>query len=378
MIEKRRVNLIAVPPPHLIAWEITRRCNLFCAHCRASAQDSPYEGELTTSEMLSVIDDIGEMGHPILILSGGEPLAHPDFFTIAQHAVKKNLRVALGSNGTLITRDIAVSLKKVPVSRVGISIDFPVPELQDRFRGVHGAFQAALQGIEHVREAGLEVQINSTISKLNAHYVEDLLRLALDSGAVAFHPFMLVPTGRGKNLADEELPAEEYERILSWIYEKQLELGKRIFLKPTDAPHYKRIILQKTESLSGVHQVSNRYQDGLTHRGGNHDMNNISRGCLAGTGFCFISHTGRVQGCGYLDVEAGNIKKDSLKNIWTGSPFFKELRDLSQLKGKCGICEFKKACGGCRARAYEVTGDYLEQEPYCIYQPQKVEAGVAI
>lgn len=354
---------ILTPNLQLVAWEITRRCNLFCAHCRAAAQDEAYEGELSTEECFRLIDEILEVGKPILILTGGEPLLYPGIYNIGKYAAERGLRVVLGTNGTLITSDVAAALKEVPVSRVGVSIDFPTPELQDEFRGKPGAFEAAVAGIKEARRAGIGVQINSTVTMMNAPYLDDLLNLALELGAVAFHPFMLVPTGRGKDLAKVELPPEEYERILNWIYDKQSELGDRIFFKPTDAPHYMRISLQRRK------QEAKSAQD-ITGRGGHPStMNSITRGCLAGVGFCFVSHRGRVQGCGYLDVEAGNVRNESFSKIWTDSPLFRELRDLSNIKGKCGICEYKRLCGGCRARAYEATGDCLEAEPYCVYEP---------
>jgi len=337
----------------VVAWELTRSCNLYCAHCRASAAKGPYPGELTTSECYHVIDQIAQLGKPILILSGGEPLLRQDFFDIASYAASKGLRAALGTNGTILDSQIAAKLKQVPISRVGVSLDFPLPELQDRFRGTSGAFNAALKGIACARQAGLAIQINSTITKQNAPYLDELLALALEVGAVAFHPFMLVPTGRGKGLATEELSAQEHERVLNWIYDKQNELGERIFFKPTDAPQYLRVVQQRGGTAKG-----------------HGTMNSMTRGCLAGTGFCFISHIGKVQGCGYLDIEAGDLKQQSLSQIWQMSPLFLQLRNLSNIKGKCGICEFKKVCGGCRARAYEINGDFLAEEPCCIYQPR--------
>ena len=349
---------VAAPNLRLIAWEITRSCNLCCAHCRSSSTSDRYANELSREECFSVIDNILEIGKPIVILSGGEPLLRDDFFDIAKYAADKELRVAVGSNGTLVTKEIAAKMKEIPVSRLGISVDFPTPALQDQFRGMSGAFDAALKGIENAINCGIEVQINSTITKLNACYLDDLLSLALDLGAVAFHPFMLVPTGRGKGLESQELPPEEYERVLHWICDKQVEMGKRIFFKPTDAPHYMRVMLQRNRD--------SRTQGTPNIQG---EMNSLTRGCLAGIGFCFISHVGRVQGCGYLDVEAGNIREQSFSEIWRNSPLFSDLRDYSKIKGKCGICDYKIVCGGCRARAYEVTGDYLAEEPYCIYQP---------
>ncbi len=329
----------------LIAWEITNNCNLFCAHCRASASSSPGKDELSTKECLRVIDDILKVDKPTLILSGGEPLMRQDVFQIAKYATSQGLKVVLGTNGTLITDEIAARLKEIPISRVGVSLDFPIAELQDNFRGKAGAFEAAISGIKAAQKSGIEVQINSTITKLNAPYLDSLLHLALKLGVVAFHPFMLVPVGRGKGLKSIELTAKESERILNWFYNRQIELGSKISFKPTCAPHYGRIARQRSRNLASP------------------------KGCLAGKSFCFISHQGKIQGCGYLEVEAGNVRDKDFSQIWTNSPLFLELRNLSNIKGKCRACEYKKVCGGCRARAFEVTGDYLEAEPNCVYRP---------
>ena len=353
---------ILTPKLHLVAWEITRSCNLFCAHCRGSAAPASYSGELTTEECFRLVDQILEVGRPIIILTGGEPLVRTDVLQTAKYAVNRGLRVVMGTNGTLITEEMAWKLKEVPISRLGISLDFPTAELQDEFRGQTGAFAAVMDGIANARKVGIEIQINSTITELNVNYLEDLLALALKMGAVAFHPFMLVPTGRGKGLESVELPPEKYEETLHWIYDKQIELGDRIFFKPTDVPHYLRVVKQR--------QKKDQINDStVTH--GHNPASVITRGCLAGIGFCFISHQGKMKGCGYLDVEAGDMRKESFGQVWANSPLFAKLRDLSNLKGKCGACEYKKICGGCRARAYEATGDCFEAEPYCIYQPSK-------
>jgi len=284
----------------------------------------------------------------MLILTGGEALLRNDVFDLARYAVNKGLTVSIGSNGTLVTEEMAREMKQIPISRLGVSIDFPEPEMQDRFRGVEGAFDSALGGIRNAQQAGLEVQINSTITKMNLNYLDALLSMAIDIGAVAFHPFLLVPTGRGKHLKEGELTPQECERALRWISDKDRETGEKISFKPTCAPFYWRIMHQKSKG---------------------EPPGSLRRGCLAGTGFCFISHTGRVQGCGYLDHEAGDIKRQSFSDIWQNSPLFTELRDHTKLKGSCGACEYKEVCGGCRARAYEATGDYLQAEPYCLYQP---------
>jgi len=351
------------PSLHLLAWEITRRCNLSCAHCRASSEDEAYQGELSTEECYHLIDEIVKAGRPILILTGGEPLMRPDVLQVAQYAVSQELRVVMGTNGTLVSAELATELKSVPISRLAVSLDFPVPGLQDSFRGKPGAYRQAMAGIANARSAGIEIQINSTITRLNVQYLADLLELSLEVGAVAFHPFMLVPTGRGKGLEPEELSPQQYEETLNWIYDRQVELGDRIFFKPTDAPHYMRVLKQRQKNAaSGQDAPSVSTQ---------HPLQTLTRGCLAGTGFCFVSHNGTVQGCGYLDVEAGNVRERPFSQIWADAPLFRQLRDLSNIKGKCGLCEYKRICGGCRARAYEATGDYLEAEPYCMYRPSR-------
>ncbi len=357
---ERAARDILKPDLRLVAWELTKSCNLFCAHCRGSSANIEYAGELSTQECFRIIDQIADVARPILILTGGEPLMRPDFFEIAGYAARWGLRCVIGTNGTLLTAGIAARLKQIPIARIGVSLDFPTPDLQDRFRGQPGAFKAALDGIKNARSAGIEVQINSTVTKLNVSYLDELLSLALENEAVAFHPFMLVPTGRGKVLEIQELPPQEYETTLNWIYDRQLELGSRIFFKPTDAPHYLRIVRQRQ---NGQPAPASRPGSG-GHPGG------ITRGCLAGTGFCFISHQGKVKGCGYFDVEAGDLKINTFREVWADSALFNRLRDLRNLKGKCGACEFRRICGGCRARAYESTGDYLEAEPYCVYQPR--------
>ena len=359
---------LLTPRLHLVAWEVTRSCNLFCAHYRGSATGESYYDELTIKECFRLVDQILEVGRPIIIITGGEPLSRPDVLEVAQYMANKGLRVVMGTNGTLITEEIAAHMKKVSISRLGISLDFPVAEFQDNFRGQTGAFAAVMKGIANAHRAGIEVQINSTITKLNVDYLDELLGLALEVGAVAFHPFMLVPTGRGKGLESVELSPERYEQTLHWIYDKQVELGDKIFFKPTDAPHYLRVMKQRQKQGRQVKTEATI---------GHNPVNTITRGCLAGIGFCFVSYRGKVKGCGYLDTEAGDIRKERLAQVWANSPLFCHLRDLSNLKGKCGVCEYKRICGGCRARAYEATGDYLEAEPYCVYQPAAIRRGLA-
>jgi heme b synthase len=357
--EPRRRAALDASAPRVVAWEVTRSCNLACAHCRASALHGPYEGELSTSECLDLVGRIAATGKPILILTGGEPLLRPDIFVIAAAARNAGLRPVMAPNGTLVTPAAAADMMAAGIGRISVSIDFPDPVDHDRFRGCPGAFDSALRGIRSAQDAGLEIQINSTISRLNVAYLPRLLALAEELGAVSFHPFMLVPTGRGHDLAAQELDPDDYERTLNWIYDAQR--SSPLFFKPTDVPHYWRVMRQRARA-DGVKLEAHPHSHG--------GLNTLSRGCLAGVGFCFVSHVGAVQPCGYFDKAAGNVRQQDFGEIWRTSPLFADLRDLDALKGKCGACEYKRVCGGCRARAFERSGDYLAEEPYCAYVPR--------
>jgi heme b synthase len=361
---RRGGKVFPADAPRVVAWEVSRSCNLLCAHCRASALYGPYPDEFTTEECLRLVDQIADAGDPILILTGGEPLMRPDIFDIAAHAREVGLRAVMAPNGTLVTPDNARRMAEAGIARISISIDYPNAEEHDAFRGCPGAFDGALTGIRNALGAGIEIQVNATITKKNAHHLPALLDLATAAGAVSFHPFMLVPTGRGKELADDELSPDDYEHWLNWIYDAQQ--SSELFFKPTDVPHYWRVMRQRAKAEGKKLEVHPHSHGG---------MNTLSRGCLAGVGFCFVSHVGEVQPCGYFDKVAGNVREQTFGEVWRDSPLFKELRDLSLLKGKCGACEYKAVCGGCRARAYETTGDYLDEEPYCSYVPKGWTAG---
>ncbi|MGZ4199440.1 MAG: radical SAM protein, partial [Thermoleophilia bacterium] len=310
-------------------------------------------------ECLALVEQIAATGAPILILTGGEPLLRPDIFAIAEAARAAGLRPVMAPNGTLITAAAAARMKAAGIGRISISIDFPDAVEHDRFRGCLGAFDSALQGMRRAQDAGIEIQINSTITRLNVGHLPRLLALAEALGAVSFHPFMLVPTGRAKELAEQELGPDDYERTLNWIYDAQG--SSPLFFKPTDVPHYWRVMRQRAKADGTRLEVHPHAHGGL---------NTLSRGCLAGVGFCFVSHVGEVQPCGYFDKSAGNVRRQSFGEVWHKSPLFADLRDLEALKGKCGACEYKRVCGGCRARAFECSGDYLAEEPYCAYVPQ--------
>jgi heme b synthase len=341
----------------MVAWEVTRSCNLACIHCRASAKYGPYAGELTTDEGLRLLDAIAAVSKPVIILTGGEPLLRPDIFEIAAYGGSKGLRMVLATNGTLVTEQIAGDMLRAGIKRVSISIDGMNAEMHDAFRNVAGAFAGALTGIEAMKDAGMEFQINTTITKANLDQLPGIMDLAVRLGAAAHHIFLLVPTGRGKEMSEQAISPDEYEDTLNWFYEKSLNCP--IQLKATCAPHYYRILEQrKGKQLTRT-------------TGAENTLHSVTRGCLGGSSFCFISHTGQVQPCGYLEVDCGQIKEKSFRDIWNSSPVFSDLRDLNKYKGKCGRCEFIRVCGGCRARAYEITGDYLAPEPFCIYEPKR-------
>lgn len=345
------------PPPRLVFWETTTACNLACKHCRRlEPQAGPAPGELTAEQGCELIDAIAESGRPILIFSGGEPLMRADIYELLDHARHVGLPTALATNGTLINRHVAELIGESGVRRVAVSIDGADAMTHDVFRGITGCFQQALAGIERLRAAGMPVQINVTISRHNSAQLEAIHDLAAKIGAVALHAFMVVPVGCGVELDDSQmLTGVEYEQILTRFHE--LSLRSPLQTKATCAPHYYRLLARDGE---------------LTENSGHGGvMAATTRGCLAGTAVCFVSHRGEVFPCGYLPVTAGNVLADRFANIWTNSPVFARLRDDSLLTGKCGVCDFKTVCGGCRARAYAATGDYMAEEPLCVYVPKK-------
>ncbi len=356
--EGRSINMENTYLPKLIFWELTAQCNLRCIHCRAVAMPEKMKGELSTKEIFNIIDNIADSYKPILVLTGGEPLYREDIFDIASYGVSKGLRIALATNGTLIDEKKARQIKNAGVIRVAISIDGADADVHDSFRALPGSFEAAMNGIRYVQKAGVEAQINTTIAKHNVHQVADIFNLALNLKVNALHYFMLVPVGCGVMIADSEmLPATQYEDILNWMYD-QFTAHKEIELKATCAPHYYRIIRQRAK------------RDGIKLSFQTHGMAAMTKGCLAGSAVAFISRLGIVQPCGYLPVAAGDLKKQTFEDVWENSRIFKDFRDPSLLKDKCGACEYKAVCAGCRARAYYQTGDYLDEEPYCVYVPE--------
>jgi heme b synthase len=343
------------PACRLIAWEVTRSCNLACKHCRAEAHAAPYPGELSTAEAKSLIETFSETGRPIIIFTGGEPMLRPDLYELIRHARAQGLPCALSPNGTLITAETAAEIRDSGVERCSISLDGPDEASHDAFRGVPGAFAASLQGIAHLKAAGVPFQINTTVTKANLHSFKDIFGLCERLGAAAWHIFLLVPVGRAAELADQVITAQEYEDVLHWFYD--FRKSTRMHLKATCAPHYYRIMRQRAKA------------EGLRVTPDTFGMDAMTRGCLGGTGFCFISHTGRLQPCGYLELDCGDVRATPFPELWRSTPAFLQFRDKAAYAGKCGRCEYHQVCGGCRARAWSMDGDYMGEEPLCLYEP---------
>lgn len=355
--------------PRLVFWELTKGCNLRCVHCRATATELSSPDDLSYEESAKIIDQLAEYAPLILVLSGGEPLFRGDLFRLARRATERGIHVALGTNGTLITAEVARKIKEAGIRRVAISLDGADAATHDSFRGIPGAFDRAIEGFQHLKRLGMSMQINTSVAKHNAAQLPQTLALALRLGAYAFHLFLLVPVGCGVQIAAKQMiESEQYEQILNWLYDRTLE--NKIELKATCAPHFFRVVRQRRAE---ARRRGEPLPEPAAHGHGGHAahaMNAMTRGCLAGTGVCFLSHKGEVYPCGYLPLEAGNLRRQSFAEVWQDSPLFASLRDLDNLKGKCGACEFRNICEGCRARAYGSTGDYLAEEPFCLYTPR--------
>ena len=356
------MNPHADPVPRLVAWEVTRACEMACVHCRAEAQRLPDAAELSHEEGRRLLAEIASFAKPIIIITGGDPLLRADVYELAAYGHSLGLRMVASPCGTSLTPAVVRRLREAGISRVSISVDGASPAVHDTFRGTPGAFAATVEGMRYCREAGLPFQINTTITRRNIHDLPAILDLVVATGAVGWHPFMLVPTGRGKLIEGEEVPPAQYEDTLRWL-EGVAAAYPHLQMKPTCAPHFVRIARQLNEGRLPSHHLPGTQPQGQ-------GLHAVTRGCMAGNGFCFVSHVGEVFGCGFLPVPAGNVRERPFPEIYRSSPFFRELRDYSLLQGKCGACEYRVVCGGCRARALAAYGDYLAEEPFCTYEPK--------
>jgi len=341
-----------------IAWEITRRCNLKCVHCRSSSElevdDHP---DFSFDEAKRVLDDINSYASPVVVLSGGEPLLRGDVFDIASYGTDLGLRMCLATNGTLVNEETCRNIKEAGIKMVSLSLDGASAEIHDDFRNQKGAFDGTMNAIKLFNEHGIKFLINSSFTKRNKEEAPKIYKLVKGLDATAWYLFMIVPTGRGEEIMEELIPESEYEDILNWHYDMEKE-EHDMLVRPTCAPQYYRIVLQRSKEEGK--KFKRRTLQFST--GG-------SKGCLAGQLICLIDVDGNVLPCSYFPKAAGNIREQSFKDIWENSKLFLELRDFKGYKDNCGRCEYVNVCGGCRARAYAMTGDYLAQEPFCTYQP---------
>jgi AdoMet-dependent heme synthase len=352
------------PQPYLpkwIAWEVTRRCNLRCVHCRCSSDLNSSEGEFDTRDAYRLIDDICRVSKPVLVLSGGEPLLREDIFDIALYGTEKGLRMCMATNGTLISDAICERMNESGIRMVSLSLDGSTATIHDNFRNSPGAFEKVVEGIEILRRNNIKFLINSSFTKRNQHDIAATFRFAKKLGAVAWYLFMVVPTGRGRDIMEELISPGDYEEILHWHWEQE-QREEDILMRPTCAPHYFRIIAQEQK------------REGVQHKRRNLSFaTGAQKGCLAGQYICLIDCFGNLKPCSYFLSSVGNVKETPFEELWFNSETLKQLRDFRSYKGKCGACEFLNVCGGCRARADAVHHDFLEEEPFCLYAPEGSE-----
>jgi len=350
--------------PLVVSWNVTLKCNLKCAHCYINAAETELADELSTDAAKMLIHQITEVSRPLLILSGGEPLLREDIYEIIRYGADRGLRMGMGSNGMLIDDEVTRRLEDSGMETVAISLDSSIPERHDMFRGVKGCWEHAVDAIKALKKSRIQVQVNSTVTPQNYDEVDDIMALAEELGVENFHLFFLVPTGRGTDIAD--ITPRMYEDMITSTLAKIPKY--KLNVKPSCAPQFMRVAKEQ-----GV------------------DMSRWVRGCMAGLYYCRIYPSGEVTPCPYLPLNLGNIRERSFKDIWFNSEVFKALRDFDKLEGKCGLCEHREVCGGCRARAYGVTteqmdfcgalheptttqGDYLAEDPWCIYQPKALSS----
>ena len=360
-IETEELRLNPRDIPRVISWNTTFKCNLRCAHCYMDSGENANLYELTTEEGKDLIDQLSELSKPVLILSGGEPLLRKDIFELASYGTEKGLKMAMGTNGTLIDDETAEKLIDSGVRSVAVSMDSSKPELHDEFRGVKGAWKRSIEGVKACQRHGIAVRFNTTVTQQNFNDIENILTLAESLDLLDVQLFFLVPTGRGKEVVD--ITPEMYERMIEEVLMKYS--NHPMTVKPTCAPQFMRIADQMGLNTS-----------------------RWTRGCIAGMSYGRIYPQGEVTPCPYLPIKLGNIRDTPFKEIWMNSPILKQLRDFTQLKGRCGVCEYKEKCGGCRARAYGLTtefmdacgtlhepqdlqGDFLQEEPWCTYEPRR-------
>ncbi|MGI6655863.1 MAG: radical SAM protein [Desulfobulbus sp.] len=346
--------------PKWIAWEITRRCNLRCVHCRSSSQlETDGHPDPPLPEAKRILEEIRGYADPVMVLSGGEPLLRPDVFEIAAHGTELGLRMCLATNGSLVTEAICREIKASGIKMVSLSLDGSTPEVHDDFRNQPGAFAGVMQAARLFNEHGISFLVNSSFTRRNRDEIGKVYPLVKSLGATAWYMFMIVPTGRGEEIMSELIPPDEYEAILNWHYDMEKD-EQDLLVRPTCAPQYYRVVLQRSKAEGDrFRRRSLKFSTGG------------SKGCLAGQLICLIDVDGNILPCSYFPLSAGNLHDSSFQEIWEQSPLLRDLRDFSAYKDHCGGCEYLRVCGGCRARAYAMTGDYMAGEPFCTHRPPR-------
>ncbi len=347
--------------PRWIAWEITGVCNLNCIHCRSASSVSSDPGRFGLKESFALIDEISSYAKPTVVLTGGEPLLRDDWHIIAEYGSKKGLRMCMATNGTLVNDEVCLKIKDSGIQIVSLSVDGSTSEIHNNFRRQPGAFEATMKAVELFKKHGIPFLINSSFTKRNQHDIENVYRFVKKLKPVAWYMFMIVPVGRGEEIMEELISKEDYEKILEWHFFMELE-EKDMLVRPTCAPMYYRICHQ----LAKKHGINYQRRSLKFSTGG-------AKGCVAAQHIAFIDCHGNVKPCSYFPLSGGNVFEQGFVKIWEESELFNRIRDFKSYKGKCGVCEYLSICGGCRARAYAVYGDYLAEEPYCSYIPKRLK-----
>jgi AdoMet-dependent heme synthase len=349
--------------PFTIAWEVTRACAFACVHCRADAQHQKHPDELNHQEGMALIDRLAAFGNPILVFTGGDPMMRRDLFDLIAYASDKGLRCSLTPTATALpTIERLQQGKGAGIRRLALSLDAPTSETHDAFRQVQGSWYRTMQILNNAREVGISAQVNTTVSSFNHHLLPDMVKFIEQVGAVQWSLFFLVPTGRAQ--MKWMISPEEHERLFHWLYD--LSKSAPFDIKATAAPMYRRVAIERgRKEMEGGSQVTFQgagfqYTDGLDRP---------TKGVNDGNGFLFISHTGDIMPSGFLPIKTGNVRTEDVVTVYREHRIFKDLRDPNKLKGKCGVCSYRDLCGGQRGRAYGVTGDYLESDPACAYEP---------
>jgi len=340
--------------PFMVFWETTRACDLACKHCRADAQPRRDSGELSTAEGMRLLDEVRALGCPLVVLTGGDPAKRTDLVELVRHGTEIGLRVALTPSATpLVDRALLGRLRDAGLARLAVSIDSATPEKHDALRGVAGSFARTLEILRNAQDLGMTTQVNTTVTGASADELEPMATLLADLGISLWGVFLLVPTGRGVQL--EGLGRDAVENLLERL--AAIGASARFDVKTTAAPHFRRVLLQ--------HKVRRREVVGIDD-----GIGRAPRGVNDGQGIVFVSHRGAIQPSGFLPLVCGSVRSEGLTRVYRDHPVFRALRDPDRLGGKCGVCEFRKVCGGSRARAFATTRDYLAEDPACAYEPR--------